>query len=81
MNFGFWGTVAPPAGAADGYYNRLIEDKVSALGGQKGLYSTSFYAEDDFWAHYNGPEYARLKRDYDGEAGCSRLYDKCVGRR
>ncbi len=80
VNFGFWGTVALPAGAADGHYNRLIEDKVGALGGQKGLYSTSFYAEDDFWAHYNGPEYARLKHDYDGEGRLAGLYDKCVGR-
>ena len=81
VNFGFWGTVALPAGAADGHYNRLVEDQVSALGGQKGLYSTSFYSEDDFWAHYNGPEYSRLKHDYDGEGRLAGLYDKCVGRR
>ena len=81
VNFGFWGTVALPQGAADGHYNRLIEDQVSALGGQKGLYSTSFYSEDDFWAHYNGPEYNRLKQDYDGEGRLAGLYDKCVGRR
>ena len=81
VNFGFWGTVALPPGAADGHYNRLIEDQVSALGGQKGLYSTSFYSEDDFWAHYNGPEYSRLKHDYDGEGRLAGLYDKCVGRR
>jgi FAD/FMN-containing dehydrogenase len=80
VNFGFWGTVPLPRGAADGHYNRLIEDQVGALGGQKGLYSTSFYTEDEFWAHYNGTEYARLKHAYDAEGRLAGLYDKCVGR-
>jgi len=78
VNFGFWGTVPLPAGQADGYYNRRIEDKVSELGGHKGLYSTSFYSEDEFWARYNGPEYAELKRDYDADGRLAGLYDKCV---
>jgi FAD/FMN-containing dehydrogenase len=81
VNFGFWGTVALPAGAADGHYNKLVEDEVSALGGRKGLYSTSFYTEDEFWTLYNGPEYARLKHDYDPGGRLAGLYDKCVGRR
>ena len=78
VNFGFWGTVALPAGAADGYYNRQIEDQVTALGGRKGLYSTSYYSEDEFWALYNGPEYAKLKRDYDNQGRLTGLYQKCV---
>jgi FAD/FMN-containing dehydrogenase len=78
VNFGFWGTVPLPAGEADGYYNRRIENKVSELGGHKGLYSTSFYPEDEFWARYNGPEYMALKRDYDGDGRLAGLYDKCV---
>jgi len=78
VNFGFWGTVARPAGAADGYYNRQIEDEVTALGGRKGLYSTSFYPESEFWALYNGSEYAALKRDYDPEGRLAGLYEKCV---
>ncbi len=81
VNFGFWGTVAQPSGAADGHYNRLIEDQVSALGGQKGLYATSFYSREEFWAHYNGPDYNRLKHDYDGQGRLAGLYEKCVGRR
>ena len=81
VNFGFWGTVALPPGASDGHYNRLVEDEVSALGGRKGLYSTSFYTEDEFWALYNGTEYARLKHDYDPGGRLAGLYDKCVGRR
>jgi hypothetical protein len=78
VNFGFWGTVPLPPGRADGYHNRLIEDKVAALGGSKGLYSTAFYSEQDFWATYNGPAYDRLKHAYDPDGKLSGLYDKCV---
>jgi len=78
VNFGFWGTVPLPPGRGDGYYNRLIEEQVAALGGHKGLYSTSFYPEDQFWARYNGPAYTALKREYDGGGRLAGLYDKCV---
>jgi FAD/FMN-containing dehydrogenase len=78
VNFGVWGTVALPPGAADGHYNRQIEDQVTALGGHKGLYSTSFYSEEEFWRLYNGPDYAALKREYDGDGRLAGLYDKCV---
>jgi FAD/FMN-containing dehydrogenase len=78
VNFGFWGTVPLPPGAADGYHNRLVEDEVADLGGGKGLYSTSFYSEDEFWDHYNGKEYAKLKQEYDGAGRLASLYEKCV---
>src|SRR5579863_5317276 len=78
VNFGFWGTVPLPPGCTDGYHNRLVEAEVTALGGSKGLYSTSFYPEDEFWAAYNGPAYARLKSAYDGGGRLSGLYEKCV---
>ncbi len=78
VNFGFWGTVPLPPGCVDGHFNRLVEAEVAALGGHKGLYSTSFYSEDEFWAHYNGAAYARLKQAYDGDGRLSGLYDKCV---
>jgi FAD/FMN-containing dehydrogenase len=78
VNFGFWGTVALPPGGGNGYYNRQIEDQVTALGGRKGLYSTSFYSEEEFWALYNGPEYATLKDDYDHQRRLAGLYEKCV---
>ena len=78
VNIGFWGTVPLPPGRTDGYYNRLIEEQVAELGGHKGLYSTSFYSEDEFWRHYNGPAYAELKREYDGDARLAGLYEKCV---
>jgi len=78
VNFGFWGTVPLPPGRPDGYHNRLIEGEVGALGGSKGLYSTAFYSEEDFWATYNGPAYDRLKHAYDPDGKLSGLYDKCV---
>src|SRR6266567_3238788 len=78
VNFGFWGTVPLPPGRADGHHNRLVEAEVTALGGHKGLYSTSFYSEEEFWAAYNGPAYARLKSAYDGGGRLSGLYEKCV---
>jgi FAD/FMN-containing dehydrogenase len=78
VNFGFWGTVGLPPGESDGYYNRKIEDTVTALGGHKGLYSTSFYSPEEFWARYNGPQYAQLKRRYDADGRLADLYDKCV---
>src|SRR5579859_248617 len=78
VNFGFWGTVPLPPGRADGYHNRLIEAEVGALGGHKGLYSTSFYSEDEFWAAYNGSAYDRLKSAYDGGGRLAGLYEKCV---
>jgi FAD/FMN-containing dehydrogenase len=78
VNFGFWGTVPLPQGAADGHYNRQVENEVTALGGHKGLYSTSFYSAEEFSELYNGPEYAKLKHEYDADGRLASLYDKCV---
>jgi FAD/FMN-containing dehydrogenase len=81
VNFGFWGTVPLPPDLrdqADGYYNRLVEDEVAKLDGHKSLYSTSFYAEDEFYRLYNGEAYRALKRAYDGEGRLLGLYEKCV---
>jgi FAD/FMN-containing dehydrogenase len=87
VNFGFWGTVPLPAGLgvlggrADGYYNRLIEDEVAKLDGHKSLYSTSFYAEEEFYRRYSGTAYQALKRAYDGGGRLLGLYEKCVSGR
>jgi FAD/FMN-containing dehydrogenase len=78
VNFGFWGTVPLPPGRPDGYHNRLVEAEVGALSGHKGLYSTSFYSEEEFWARYNGEVYGGLKRAYDPGGRLSGLYEKCV---
>jgi FAD/FMN-containing dehydrogenase len=78
VNFGFWGGVALPAGAADGYFNKQVEEKVTKLDGHKGLYSTSFYTKEEFWRLYNGAAYSELKRQYDADGRLADLYDKCV---
>ena len=81
VNIGFWSTVRLPKGREDGYYNRLIEEEVSRLDGHKSLYSTAFYAADDFWRLYNGPVYRDVKRRYDPAGRLLNLYDKCVRNR
>ena len=80
VNFGFWGTVPLPPGSSDGYYNRMVEEEVSALGGHKSLYSTAFYSEEEFRRRYNGAAYDKLKAEYDGGGRLLGLYDKCVPR-
>jgi FAD/FMN-containing dehydrogenase len=81
VNFGFWGTVPLPGDRADGYHNRLVEDEVTKLDGHKSLYSTSFYAEEEFYRRYNGDAYRALKRAYDGQGRLLGLYEKCVSGR
>ena len=78
VNFGFWGNVTLPPGTGDGFYNRQIEDKVTELGGHKGLYSTSYYSPEEFSRLYNGPAYDELKLEYDPGGRLATLYDKCV---
>jgi len=80
VNFGFWSTVPLEDGQEDGTHNRRIERVVEELGGRKSLYSTSYYERDEFWQHYNGPAFERLKASYDGEGRLLDLYEKCVGR-
>jgi FAD/FMN-containing dehydrogenase len=78
VNFGFWDVKRTRQAHAPGYFNRLIEEKVSALGGIKSLYSDSFFAEEDFQRRYGGAAYDALKKKYDPAGAFPRLYDKCV---
>ena len=78
VNLGFWATVPEEPGQRDGHHNRMIEDKVTELGGRKSLYSSSYYAEDDFWRIYNGSQYQLLKKQYDPQGRLLDLYAKCV---
>ena len=72
--------MAVPDGATpeDGVINRLIEAKVTELDGRKSLYSTAFYARDDFYAIYGGADYQVLKSTYDPTARLLGLYEKVV---
>jgi FAD/FMN-containing dehydrogenase len=78
VNFGFWDVKRTRQAHAPGYFNRLIEEKVSALGGIKSLYSDSFFAEEDFHRRYGGAAYDALKKKYDPAGAFPRLYEKCV---
>ncbi len=79
VNFGFWDSL--PTTKESGYYNRLVEKKVSALHGKKGLYSDSYYTRDEFWAIYDRHTYDTLKQKYDPAKKLKGLYEKCVERR
>ena len=79
VNVGFWSTVPELPGDPEGH-NRRIEELVAQLGGHKSLYSTVHYDEPEFWEHYNGPAYRRLKERYDPDGRLPDLYSKVTGR-
>jgi FAD/FMN-containing dehydrogenase len=79
INFGFWDVI--PTMFEPGHYNRMIEQRVAALAGTKGLYSTSYYDRETFWSLYDKPRYDALKKQYDPNQAFADLYAKCVERR
>ena len=81
LNFGFWDVKRTREPHPRGHFNRMIEEKVVALGGIKSLYSDSFFTEDEFARLYGGEAYARLKTKYDPGAAFPGVYEKCVLRR
>ncbi|MBS0350684.1 MAG: FAD-binding oxidoreductase [Proteobacteria bacterium] len=76
VDFGFWDSVQ--SNENKGYYNRLIENKVTELGGLKSLYSEAFYSEAQFWQIYDKNHYQNLKQKYDPNQILNDLYKKCV---
>lgn len=76
LNFGFWGGVQQKQ--TPSHHNRLIEAKVTELGGKKSLYSEAFYERREFDAIYGGEAYARLKDRYDPDRRMGDLFDKVV---
>jgi FAD/FMN-containing dehydrogenase len=78
VNFGFWDVKRTRDAHPPGHFNRLIEDKVSALGGIKSLYSDSYFTPEDFHRRYGGDAYAALKKKYDPAGTFPQLYEKCV---
>ncbi|MFJ1457474.1 FAD-binding oxidoreductase [Nocardia sp. N2S4-5] len=78
VSVGFWAPVRLRRGQAPGHHNRLIERKITELGGRKPLYSTAHYGEEEFWQLYGGGTYHRLKAAYDPDGRFPDLYDKCV---
>jgi FAD/FMN-containing dehydrogenase len=80
VNAGFWATVPLGPDEREGAYNRLIENKVTELGGHKSLYSDAFYSPEEFARLYGGATYALLKKQYDPDSRLLNLYDKAVRR-
>jgi FAD/FMN-containing dehydrogenase len=78
VNFGFWDVVRAREPHPVGHFNRLIERKVSELGGIKSLYSDSYFTREEFAAIYNQSAYGTLKRRYDPGGRFKSLYEKCV---
>ena len=81
INVGFWsGVPADHVSAAQepGAFNRLIEQKVSELGGHKSLYSEAFYSREQFGQLYGGELPEQMKQKYDPDRRFPSLYDKTV---
>jgi FAD/FMN-containing dehydrogenase len=78
INFGFWDVKRTREAHPPGHFNRMIEKKVTELGGIKSLYSDSFFPEEEFSRLYGGEAYRDLKRRYDPGGAFPGLYAKCV---
>jgi FAD/FMN-containing dehydrogenase len=81
VNVGFWGTVEVPSGSPPGLLNRQVEDKVTALGGHKSLYSDSYYDPTTFADLYNTTHLDEIRRATDPDGRLTSLYEKAVRRR
>ena len=79
VNFGFWATAPLGEGQSGDHHNRYVETLVDSLGGHKSLYSTVHYKRSEFWRHYNGEAYGRLKERYDPRGRFPDLYEKVAG--
>ena len=78
VNFGFWDVVRTAEPHERGHFNRLVEQRVIALGGIKSLYSDSFFTREEFDRAYGLEAYAALKDRYDPGRRAPGLYEKCV---
>jgi len=78
VNFGFWDVKRTREAHAPGHFNRMIERKVTELGGIKSLYSESFFSAEEFSRLYGGAAYAALKAKYDPGGVFPTLYEKAV---
>ncbi|KAJ8104512.1 hypothetical protein ONZ43_g7813 [Nemania bipapillata] len=74
LNFGVWGP-GPKDYDELVRLNRLIENKVHELGGNKTLYAQAYYTEEEFWANYNKPAYDAVRTKYHADHLPS-VYDK-----
>ncbi len=78
VNFGFWDVIRTREAYPEGHFNRKVERKVAEFGGVKSLYSSSYYAEDEFWDLFDRSAYRALKSRYDPDGQVKDLYRKTV---
>ena len=81
INVGFWsGVPADHVSPAQepGAFNKVIEAKVSELGGHKSLYSEAFYTPEQFAELYGGDLPEKMKQQADPAGRFPTLYDKTV---
>jgi FAD/FMN-containing dehydrogenase len=78
VNFGFWDVVRRREMHEAGHFNRLVERKVTELGGIKSLYSDSYFTPAQLDAAYGGEAYRALKAKYDPRGRFPTLYEKVV---
>jgi hypothetical protein len=76
FNLGCYCQVRRPEGREPYYYTKIMDRKCFDLGGIKMLYSSSFLAESEFDALYNGAGYRALKAKYDAAGNAQTLYKK-----
>ena len=76
LDFGFWDAI--PSIHDEGYYNRKIEKLTEDLEGHKGLYSSCYYSEEEFWHIYNSEKYKEIKQKYEVNNILENLYTKCT---
>jgi FAD/FMN-containing dehydrogenase len=76
FNLGCYCQVRRPEGMAPYHYTKILDRKCFELGGIKMLYSSTFLAEADFDALYNGAAYRTLKAKYDSGGNAQTLYKK-----
>lgn len=78
VNFGFWDVVQRREPLEHGHFNRLVERRVTELGGIKSLYSEAYFTRDEFARAYRMDLYEALKDLYDPARRLLGLYEKCV---
>ncbi|RJL31784.1 FAD-binding oxidoreductase [Bailinhaonella thermotolerans] len=78
VSAGFWWKVELRPGQEPGHHDRLIERRITELGGLKPLYSTAYYSEEEFWRLYNGEGFRELKAAYDPGGRLPSTFDKTV---
>jgi FAD/FMN-containing dehydrogenase len=78
VNVGFWGRVPLDPGAAVGDKNRVIEAKVTELGGHKSLYSEAYYDRATFDRLYGVEHLMLVKQRTDPDNRLMGLYEKAV---